>query len=65
MSDSKWISFFESTENQPDTLISLGKAPVSCCNDDGDCLRTQFNGDCFPYDATSDEAETICNLYGM
>ena len=38
-SDEKWNSHFDSTENQPDTLISLNKAPVSCCNDNGECTR--------------------------
>ena len=37
--DEKWSSKFGSPENQPDTLISLGKAPVSCCNDNGECQR--------------------------
>ena len=65
MSDSKWNSNFESTENQPDTLVALGRSPVNCCNDNGDCLRTQSDGECFPYNATYAEAGEICNSYGM
>ena len=64
MGDSSWNKYFDSTENQPDFLMSLGKSPINCCNDNGDCLRTQSDGECFPYDATYAEAETICNSYG-
>ena len=38
-SDSWYETHFDSTENQPNTMISLGKAPVSCCNDNGECIR--------------------------
>ena len=63
--DGDWISDFESIENQPDKLISIGKSPVSCCDENGDCTRTDSDGECFPYDATYAEAEMICNSHGM
>ena len=64
MSDSTWKEKFDSTDNQPDILIMLGKSPVSCCNENGVCTRKHSDGECFPYNATYAEAEVICNSYG-
>ena len=65
MSDSNWIQHFDSTENQPDTLIALGESPVSCCNEEGICQRKSSSGDCFPYNATFAEAENLCLSMGL
>ena len=63
-SDSWWITYFDSAENQPDTLIALGESPVSCCNEEGECQRSLFEV-CFPYNATFAEAEDLCGSMGM
>ena len=63
-SDSKWNTYFDSTENQPDTLIARGVSPVSCCNEDGGCQRKSSSGVCFPYNATFAEAEDLCMSIG-
>ena len=64
MSNSKWNTYFDSTENQPDTLIALGESPISCCNEDGECQRKASDGGCFPYNATFTEAELFCHMLG-